>query len=93
METITGNELHEIPIFDLNFSAFLTMNGITPDFVQQGNKVLCLFTPDDKFYRFSALYHSNAPVPILDFVRSLRQLRSKVMLLRSENGGGSSGAK
>lgn len=87
------HELQEIPIFDLNFSAFLMLNGINPGFVQQGNKIICLFTPDDKFYRFSALYYSNAPVKILDFVKSLRQLRSKVMVLRSENGGGVSTEK
>lgn len=87
------SELHEIPIFDLNFSAFLLMNGVVPNYVRQETKILCLFLPDDKFYHFSALYHSNQPVPILDFVRSLRQLRSKVMVLRSENGGGASAEK
>lgn len=95
MRTKTINELQEIPIFDLNFSAFLLMNGVVPHYIRQGTKILCLFLPDDKFYHYSSLYHANIEIPVLDFVKALRHLRSKIMTLRDEGtiGGGSSGAK
>lgn len=78
-------ELQKIPIFDLNFAAFQIMHGNNPTLVKQGNRVICLFKPDDNFYHLSALYHSNTQINILDFVAALRQIRSMVLTLREGN--------
>lgn len=66
----------KIPIFDLNLSAFQHLHGNTPELELQGTRVIFLFDANDTFYKLSALYNSNEPVNVLDFVNCQRQLRA-----------------
>ena len=80
-------EKQQIPIFDLNFAAFQLMHGNNPSLIKQGSRIICMFEPNDEFYRLSALYHSNTKVSVLNFVASLRQIRAMVLALREGNSG------
>jgi hypothetical protein len=83
---MTKKEKQQIPVFDLNFAAFQLMNGNRPDLIQQGSRVIFLFTPDDNFYHCSAIYHSNSQVNILDFVSAIRQIRAMMLTFREGQG-------
>lgn len=68
-----------IPILDLNQAAFQFMHGNIPELELNGTRITFLFTPDDAFFKLSARYNSNEPVPCLDLVNAQRQLRSMMM--------------
>lgn len=79
----------KIPILDLNLSAFQKLFGNDPELVSQGGRVVFMFSSDDKFYRLSELYNSNFEVNVLDYVRSQRELKAKMLSMKGlhrENG-------
>jgi hypothetical protein len=69
----------EIPLSDLNLSAFHLYHGNPPELSLQGSKVIFLFSNDDTFFELSARYNSNETIPVLDFVNALRQLKAVMM--------------
>lgn len=77
-----NKKCEKIPIFDLNFSAFLHLHGNTPELSLQGTRIIFLFNPDDTFYQLSARYNSNEATPILDYVSAQRQLRAMMMSMK-----------
>lgn len=75
----------KIPILDLNLSAFQKLFGNDPELVNQGGRVVFMFATDDKFYRLSELYNSNVEVNVLDYVRSQRELKSKMLSMKGQH--------
>lgn len=73
----------KIPILDLNLSAFLSLNGIVPELLLQGTRVVFLFDANDTFYKLSSLYNSNEN-GILDYVNAQRQLKAMMMSLKNQ---------
>jgi hypothetical protein len=69
----------KITILDINQSSFLAMNGLEPELVMQSGRVLFSFPLSEDFYRLSTEYNQNKSVNVLDFVTSLRTLRSRMM--------------
>jgi len=76
---------HRITIFDINQSAFLALQGLEPELVIQSGRVVFSFPAGDDYFRLSDAYNANLEVRCLDFVKSLRTLRSK-MLSAKDNG-------
>jgi hypothetical protein len=70
---------HRITIFDINQAAFLASQGCEPELVLQGGRVNFSFPADDDYFRLSDAYNLNLEIPILDYVKALRMLRSKMM--------------
>jgi hypothetical protein len=73
-----------IPVYDLNFSAFLHMHGNTPELLLQGKRVSFMFKSDDAFYNYSERYNNNETVNVLDYVNAIRQLRAMMLSLRGQ---------
>jgi hypothetical protein len=73
----------EVPILDLNLSAFQHLHGNTPQLSIQGSRVVFLFNPDESFFQLTSRYNANELTPILDFVNAQRQLRAMMMSLKA----------
>lgn len=74
----------KIPIFDLSLSAFQHLHDNTPELELQGTRVIFIFNPDDTFSKLSALYNSNSPVNVLDYVNAQRQLKAMMMSFKAK---------
>ncbi len=68
-----------IQLLDLNFAAYLFLNGLRPELELNGTRVTFLFPADETFYKLSLRYNSNEPTPCLDLVNAQRQLRAMMM--------------
>lgn len=71
--------VNNIPISDIYLASFHLYHNNAPELKLQGTKVIFLYPNDDLFFELSARYNSNEAIPILDFVNSLRQLKSLMM--------------
>jgi hypothetical protein len=80
-------ERNRITILDINQSSFLAMNGLEPELVMQSGRVVFSFPADDDFFRLSEAYNANLEVKCLDFVRSLRTLRAKMINAKENDNG------
>lgn len=78
---------HKITIFDINQSAFLALQGLEPELVMQSGRVVFSFPADADYFRLSDAYNANLEVRCLDFVKSLRMLRSKMMNAKDNDNG------
>lgn len=54
---------------------------------QPDRRVAFVFTDDDETKRALADYYKNPPVPILDYTRHVRQIRSTIFSLKAVGGG------
>jgi len=70
------NQQPTIPLLDVNLSAFLFMRGLIPKIQFDGTRASFLFEATEEFYKACSEYNQNLPVPCLDFVNALRQLRA-----------------
>jgi len=71
-----------IPLLDLNLSAFLLLNGLTPRIEMDGTRASFLFEATETFYSACKRFNSNEPVPCLDYAQALRRLRSAMHMKR-----------
>lgn len=71
-----------IPIFDINLSAFLQYQGITPQLQKEGSRVIFCFPNDNRTQQAMKKYNENPIVPVLDFVGHLRKLRAQMLSQR-----------
>lgn len=74
-----------LPLLDIYQASFLTLKGIPPELVLDGTRVIFEFPITDEVYNFNREYNSNPSVPVLDFVKAVRQL--KAMMLSMKRGG------
>lgn len=78
-----GTEKSKIPVFDIHTASFLELNNIFPELTLQGTRVVFNFEPSDTLYKLLRDYQNNPPIPILDFVNTLRRMRSRMLSMRS----------
>ena len=71
-----------IPLYDINLSAFLQYQGITPQLQKEGSRVVFFFPSDNKTHELMRVYNQNPTVPVLDFIGHLRRLRSQMLAMR-----------
>ena len=72
----------KMPIMDIYLASYSVLNGITPELALQGTRITFDFPATDKVYKIARDFNNNPPVPLLDFVSSVRQLRSQMIALK-----------
>jgi hypothetical protein len=70
------------PLHDINLSAFLQFQGITPHLRKEGSRVIFFFPNDKKTRELMRSYNENPLVPVLDFIGHLRRLRAQMLSMR-----------
>lgn len=71
-----------IPVMDIHQATFLDYQGIPPDLIKQGTRVVFLFPNRQSVLDQIQAYNRNPSIPILDFVHHLRKLRSQMLAAR-----------
>jgi hypothetical protein len=78
------NKTIKVPILDLpGLGSFQLYHGNEPELELNGTRVSLLFYTDERFYDLCQKYQSNETVKVLDFVNVQRQLKAKVLSLKS----------
>ncbi|MEO5357140.1 MAG: DUF5659 domain-containing protein [Nitrospirae bacterium YQR-1] len=77
--------VQKIPVNDINLSAYLNCRGIKPELIPHGSTghIAFNFPVSDETYKVVGDYNDNKPVPVLDFVNSLRSLKAQMMALKA----------
>jgi len=63
-------------------AGFLTLRGHTPDFVEQGDKIVFVFSGTDVLYRDLFDYNSGAMVEALKLAIATKSLKSQIHSMR-----------
>ena len=63
-------------------AGFLTLRGHTPKLIEQGNKVVFVFTSNKKFYKDLSDYNNGAMVEADRFALTIKSLKSQIFSLR-----------
>jgi len=69
---------------DIYLSSYLALNKIQPKLEVQNGRVTFNFIVNDELYRLTALYNSNEPVPVADFVTQVKSLRGQMITMRGQ---------
>ena len=75
-----------IPHFDIHEITYLDMNDVEVFDTLQRGRVVWETGASDKVYRLLREYHENPTVRLLDFVKALKKMRSRMLDLRDGNG-------
>lgn len=67
---------------DIYLSAFLALQGINPNLEVHNGRVTFNFVASDELYTKAVDYNSNTPVPVADFVTSIKALRGQMLTMR-----------
>lgn len=78
----TKSERSSIPVMDIHQATFLDYQGIPPDLIKQGTRVVFMFPNTQSVLGQIQDYNRNPSIPILDFVHHLRKLRSQMLAIR-----------
>jgi hypothetical protein len=78
-----GTDKGKIPVFDIHTASFLELNNISPELTLQGTRVVFNFEPSESLYRLLREYQNNPSIHILDYVNTLRRLRSRMLSMRT----------
>lgn len=70
---------------DAYLSGFLTLKGFTPELVDQGDKVVFVFSASDGLYQAISEYNSGATVEAVRLVLATKALKSQIHSLRRNN--------
>lgn len=71
-----------LPVLDLYQAAYLQLQRVDPTLARQGSRVVFQFPNTPQVIRAMQDYNDNPPVPVLDFVSNLRQLRARMLANR-----------
>jgi hypothetical protein len=82
-----------ISLLDIYLSSFLSLHGIKPELETKNGKVVFSFEATDKLYRLMNLFNSNEPVPVADFVTTIKTLRKKMLTVKESIDGNGKGAR
>lgn len=75
----------KIPILDIpGLGTFQKLNGNDPEMAINGTRVTLMFNASDLFYELSERFNSNELVPVLDFLHIQRQLKARMLSLKSQ---------
>jgi hypothetical protein len=80
MKKVTANST--IPYHDIHLSAYLDYRGIAPVLFKEHGRVIFNFPNDSMTYRTISEYNANPQIPLLDYIRHLRKLRSMMLSMR-----------
>ena len=69
---------------DLYLSAFLSLQGISPNLKINGNKVVFFFDASDQLYKLLADFNSNISIPVTDFCTAIKILRGQMITMRGQ---------
>ncbi len=72
----------KLNLLDVNLASFLQLCGIPPKLELNNGRVIFTFTATDELYKLMNNYNSNVNVPILDYVTTLKTLRSQMLSMR-----------
>jgi len=76
------SEDSSIQVMAIYQATFLDYQGIPPDLIKQGTRVIFLFPNIQSVLEQIQDYNRNPSIPILDFVHCLRKLRSQMLATR-----------
>lgn len=71
-----------VPILDIHLASFLSLNGIEPDFIKQGTRIVFEFPSSQEVSNLTRKFNENPSVKILDYVHHLRKTRSMMLAAR-----------
>ena len=72
----------KLPLLDIYQAAYLKLHGFTPQLTLDGGRVVFEFPATEEIYSHCKSFNGNSPVPVMDFVSSIRQLRSRMIALK-----------
>jgi hypothetical protein len=64
---------------DINFAAYLEYRGILISLENLNGRIIFTAPQSDELYKLTSAFNSNDPVPILDFVTTLKILKSRML--------------
>ena len=67
---------------DIYLASFLSLNHLEPQFQIRGGKVVFSFEVTSDLYRMMTDFNENSPVPVADFVTSVKVLRGKMLTMK-----------
>jgi hypothetical protein len=68
-----------IPTYDIYLTAYLSLNGIVPQFTKQGSRVVFKFPANAETYELMKTYNQNPTISILEYVSALRKTRAQML--------------
>lgn len=75
----------KIPILDIpGLGAFQMLGGNEPEMEINGTRATLMFNVSDLFYELSERFNNNELVPVLDFLNIQRQLKARMLSLKSQ---------
>lgn len=74
----------KIAILDVWLSAYLILHSQQPEIIKQGSRVIFEFPATQKFFNLSKTFNSNPAIPVLDYVKAVRQLKAKMFSMKTE---------
>jgi len=72
----------KMPLMDIYLASYLVLNRINPELVLEGTRVVFEFPATKEVYRISRGFNNNPSVPVLDYVREVRQLRARMIAMK-----------
>lgn len=64
---------------DIYLASFLSLHETDPTLETRNGKVVFIFDATDRLYHLMNLFNSNEPVPVADFVTTVKTLRGKML--------------
>lgn len=74
-----------LPITDIHFAAFASLNNYPIRFESKNGRVSFLFPLEEQFRELVQRYYNNEPVPVFNFVGELKKI--KTMMYKAKEGG------
>ncbi len=72
---------------EIHLAAYLEYRGMPADLENVSGRVIFTFPQSDTLLRLTNAYNSNDPVPVADYVGSLRSLRARMFASRADGRG------
>lgn len=72
----------KLPVMDIYLASYLVLKGVSPALILEGTRVIFEFPATDEVLRISREFNCNPPVPALDYVKTIRQLRSRMISMK-----------
>lgn len=69
---------------DIYLSAFLILHDVQPELKTTNGRVTFNFKASDDLYKWSLAYNSNEPVPVADYVTTVKTLRGQMLTMRGQ---------
>ena len=83
-ETFMETESPTIALHDIYSVSFCAYKGIEVSFTKQGNRVIFHLPDAPNTYKILSEFNNNPTLPLLDYITFLKQIRARMIGLRSE---------